>query len=489
MADHPKLVTDPLPVVPATAAGTRSSHYLYRVARWILRTALGFYFNRIERFHRDRVPLAGPVLFASNHPNSVTDAFVIGTSVPRKVNFVATVQLFRLAPLRWLLTQWGVIPINRVKDDPRQMRTVLDTFEACFKVLESGEAIAIFPEGITHDDPQLKTVKTGAARMALELEHRHDGKLGLHLVPVGLTFSAKERYRSDVLANFGEPIRIADFLAGYPEQKHQCIQALTKVIELRIEALILHLPKLERARLIEAVKRLYLDRLLVANRVNHEPAPPQAGELMLTQAIARAVDFTTEHHPERASEFARNLDHYEHWLKRLHLSDEELAKFSNDGRSIEIGLVKLALLVLLAPVAAFGWLHRILPITFVNRCIRRFAELSVNKTHVSTTALLAGVIGFGVFYGACILAVHLFFGWPVGLWYGLSLPVASLAAHYYFRNLHRLRADARAAVLLLRAPAAARRLLKLRKELISEIEAARWAVPADALAPEKGESR
>src|SRR5512138_102745 len=113
---------------------------LYRVGRWLLQGALGFYFSRIEKFHAERVPLTGPVLFTSNHPNSLTDAFVIGASVPRKVNFVATVQLFRFAPLRWLLTRCGVIPINRVKDDPRAMRSVRDTFEACFRVLEKGEA-------------------------------------------------------------------------------------------------------------------------------------------------------------------------------------------------------------------------------------------------------------------------------------------------------------------------------------------------------------
>src|SRR5882762_8257140 len=138
----------------------------------MLGAALGFYFKRIERFHAERVPITGPLFFTSNHPNSVTDAFVIGVSAPRKVNFVATVQLFRFPLLRRLLAGCGVIPINRVKDDARAMRTVMETFEVCFRVLERGEAIGIFPEGITHDDPQLKVVKAGTARMALELEHR-----------------------------------------------------------------------------------------------------------------------------------------------------------------------------------------------------------------------------------------------------------------------------------------------------------------------------
>ncbi len=454
---------------------------LYRVGRWILRAALGFYFNRIERFHPGRVPVTGPVLFTSNHPNSVTDAFVIGTSVPRKVNFVATVQLFRLEPLRWLLTSCGVIPINRLKDDPRAMRTVMDTFEACFRVLERGEAIGIFPEGITHDDLQLKTVKTGAARMALELEHRHAGKLGLQIVPVGLTFSAKEIYRSDVLVNFGEPIRVADYLAGYPENKKDCIQRLTVEIEHRIESLILHLPTLERARLIEAVKRLHLERLLVANRVVHEPVPPKAGELLLTQAIARAVEFTCQNHPEVASAFTRKLDRYERWLKRLNLSDEELAHLPDQARLAWQSSAWALLGIVLFPVAAYGWIHRFVPITFVDWAIQRFADRSINKTHVSTTAMLAGVVGFTVFYGACVTVFYGFFGWPAALWYALSLPVAGLVAHYYMRGLHRIAASLRAASVRLRARSATWRLLVLRNELIAEIESARWQVPAEAL--------
>jgi len=44
-----------------------------------------------------------------------------------------------------------------------------------------------------------------------------------------------------------------------------------------------------RARVVEAVKRLYLDRLVLSNRVIHEPVSPRAEELLLTQAIASAM--------------------------------------------------------------------------------------------------------------------------------------------------------------------------------------------------------
>jgi hypothetical protein len=361
------------------------------------------------------------------------------------------------------------------------MRSVLETFEACFRVLERGEAIAIFPEGITHDDPQLKAVKTGTARMALELEHRHGGKLGLQIVPVGLNFSAKELYRSDALVNFGEPIRVADFLPGYPEKKHDCIHTLNAELERRIQSLIVHLPRLERARVVDAVKRLYLDRLLVGNRVVHEPVAPGVEELLLTQAIASAVDFTFQNHPERAASFVKKLDFYERWLQRLQLSDEVLAHFPDKRRLVGHSIAWTLLAVIGAPVAAYGWIHRLLPYAFIRFAAKRFAKVPADRTHVSTVSVLAGVLGFGIFYGLFIAVFHRLFGWPASLWYALSLPVAGLVAHYYVRELRRFGASLRATYVLLRAPFAAQRLLALRSQLIDEIEAERKEIDLSAV--------
>ena len=446
---------------------------LYWFMRRVIGLALGFYFRRIERFHAERVPLKGPVLFTCNHPNSLTDSFVVGAAVPRKVNFVATVQLFRFAPLKWLLSSCGVIPINRLKDDPKAMRSVADTFEACYRVLERGEAIGIFPEGITHDDPQLKTVKTGAARMALELEHRHAGKLGLQIVPVGLNLSAKERYRGDVLVNFGEPIRAADFLPGYPERRKECITELNSRIEQSIQALILHLPHLEQARVVDAVKRLYIERLSVAGRTAADPILPAADELRLTQGIAAAVERIYETQPERAAAFVLALDRYEGWLRRFKLSDESLARALEQRLPARLGLGWTALLLLGAPIALYGWVHRLPPFLVVRWAVNRFANVRVHKAQTSTAAIIAGVVSFSVFYAAYVLIFQHFFGWPASLWYGLSLPAAGLMAHHYARRTRQLAGRVRDTFVLLRAPAAARRLGRMRAELIAEIDAAR----------------
>ena len=309
----------------------------------------------------------------------------------------------------------------------------------------------------------------------MELEHRHGGKLGLQIVPVGLTFSAKEIYRSEALVNFGEPIRVGEFLAGYEAGRKEGIRRLTHEIETGIQNLILHLPQLEHARVVGAVRRLYLDRLRVGNRVIHEPVSRQAEDLLLGQAIAKAVQLAFEQFPERAAAFVTKLDFYERWLKRLKVSDDALAEFPDQERLLATSLFRCGLAVLGAPVAFYGWIHRFIPVRLVRYGVT-LTEPNKRKAQTAPAKMIGGIVAFLPCYLVFAVIFHQFFGWPASLWYGLSLPVSGLIAYYYIRNLRRLGAAMRNTTILIRAPLAARRLLRLRLELTAEIESLRLEI-------------
>jgi hypothetical protein len=274
--------------------------------------------------------------------------------------------------------------------------------------------------------------------------------------------------------HFGEPIQVSRFLPGYLVKRHETIRELNAEIESRIRELILHVPRLERFRIVRAVRRLYQDRLEVATGAVAELAPPQMREVHLTRVIARVVDFAFNHRPERANAFVERLNRYERLLDRLRLPDDERFQGLSEGARFWTKQVFWALTgVLLAPISLYGWLHRWLPLKLMDVTTRSFRHADPRPTSISTMRIVSGLLSFTACYAVFTLIVHWLFGWPVSLLYGLSLPPAGLIAHYYSRELRRFRSGLRVTWLRLRAPLALRRLLELRARLISEIEAQR----------------
>ncbi|MBI3298373.1 MAG: 1-acyl-sn-glycerol-3-phosphate acyltransferase [Elusimicrobia bacterium] len=422
-------------------------------ARALLRAALGFYFRRIELAGAERLP-SGPLLVCANHPNSLADAMVLAAALPRPFSVVATAALFRLAPVAWLLRRLGVIAVNRASDDPRAMRSVTATFEAVYGVLESGGAVLIFPEGVTYDEPALHELKSGAARMALELEHRHGGRLGVGLLPVGLAYPARARYRGDASVAVGAALKAADFLEGYPERKKDCIARLSAALEAALKSLVVHQPDAGRARTAAGVLRL------------------MGGA---AKAAADAVEGAYARRPAEAEAFARGLARYERDLARLAVDDAAVRAHAGGGLGTGEMAARGAAAVVLGPVAVWGAVHRWLPLELTAWAVERFSDRERLEARVATRALLAGTLSFVSFYGVLIAAVHAAWGWPASLWYGASLPVSGLIAHAYWGELARLGRHA----VRLRRLARLRRagvLVRRRAALLEEL--ARWRVRA-----------
>jgi 1-acyl-sn-glycerol-3-phosphate acyltransferase len=437
--------------------------------QWLIRAWLSAYFAQIDRFRADRVPATGPVLFVSNHPASLTDAFLIGTSAGRPVHFVASVKLFRAKWSAWLLSRCGVIPINRKQDDPTKMATVAQTFEKCFEVLERQGAVCLFPEGVTYDDARLKEIKTGAARLSLDVESRHRATLGLTIVPAGLTYSAKERFRSRVLVNFGEPLEAAAFLDGYESDPRSCVRRLSAAIEQRIRGLIVDTPTLEHDRIVAAVRRLYLERLRSANLIVTEPLPSEAETLVLTRAIAAALAHFEKTEPQRVAAFVADLNRYERWLGRLGLSDRMVGHLTAPPVLMRRILALLALVVS-APVALFGWIHHLLPAWLVGRALQRFTPAEYRKSQTPLTVMLSGTIAVLVSYAVYLTIAWFWLGAKAAVVYAALLPVSGLVAHTYLRALRHFGGRLRAAGILLQVPIARRTLVTLRQRLIHTIE-------------------
>src|SRR5215212_2208510 len=165
-----------------------------------LRMCLRIFFRRIEVEGLERVPRTEPVIFAVNHPNGLVDPLFVLCFVGRPVSFLGKAPVLRYPVVGWLARKLETIPVYRKQDKTKGSHT--ETFEKSRDVLRRGGTIAIFPEGTTHDDPQMRELKTGAARIAMSAD------VGEALiVPTGIYYTAKHVFRSAALVVFGEPLR------------------------------------------------------------------------------------------------------------------------------------------------------------------------------------------------------------------------------------------------------------------------------------------
>ena len=191
----------------------------------------------------------------ANHPNSLIDPVLVGSVVERRLLFLAKEPIFRV-PIVGRLARWaGAIPIYR-RVDGADMAQNDATFAAVYEALERGEAICLFPEGISHDEPEIQPLKTGAARMALGAEAQQDWLLGVRILPVGLTYRSKARFQSSVAIEIGEPLRAAAWRESFRADPTEAARDLTEAIRAGMERVTLNLENWQDLPLLRLAAQL-----------------------------------------------------------------------------------------------------------------------------------------------------------------------------------------------------------------------------------------
>jgi len=134
-----------------------------------------------------------------------------------------------------------------------------------------------------------------------------------------------------------------------------------------------------------------------------------------------------------------------------------------------------------APIAAYGWLHRIAPVAVVEWAIVKFSPAENVRAQVAHASMIAGFVAFGLLYAIAAGVMWYLAGWIAALLYLVSLPLTGLYAHHWVRMLHAFAGQLRAARLVMRLPLTSRYLARLRERLIGEIESFRADYRRDVL--------
>ncbi len=140
------------------------------VFRPALRLFTRAYFG-LRFFGVENIPIYGPVLIVSNHV-TYADPVLVSIPVRRPVHYMAWNALFGVPGLSWLIRRLRAFPVEIESADPKATREAV-------RLLTSGEAVMIFPEGERSLDGRLRRFKPGAFRLACSL--------GVPLLPVTIS--------------------------------------------------------------------------------------------------------------------------------------------------------------------------------------------------------------------------------------------------------------------------------------------------------------
>jgi 1-acyl-sn-glycerol-3-phosphate acyltransferase len=179
----------------------------YRLGWLGFRAMFAVYF-RWRVFNPERVPLTGGVILASNHA-SYLDPPLVGSGLPRGINYLARESLFRFPGMGALLRSWSAVPVDRDGGGAAGLRVILER-------LLAGGAIILFPEGTRTKDGKLQPARSGIGLTVI--------KSDAVVIPVR-TFGTFEAYGRQhkfprpfrVAVKYGEPMRFEKLRAEAKE--------------------------------------------------------------------------------------------------------------------------------------------------------------------------------------------------------------------------------------------------------------------------------
>lgn len=442
----------------------------YRLFRLFARFLVGLFYRRVEVIGRERVPATGPLVVAANHQQGLMDGLLLAATLPRRLRPIAKAPLFRYPIIGQLARLAGAIPVHRRQDEGKGRVDNQAMFGAAHRALAEGEALLIFPEGVSQPEPALMPLRTGAARLVLGSGGGSGGRGGrATLLPVGLMFHEPGTFRvGSAVVLMGEPVPTEDFDA-LPEE--EAVRRLTARLEAALRRLI-----------VEARDRHTLDLVLAAEAIWREEAPEIAADPLARttwrQRAARANAYLAAFEPARLSALRERLERYVGELEGTGLTDRDLSQGYQLRAVLRYALRQGLALVLGLPLALWGLVNHILPYGLTAVTVRALnPEADVESTYKVAVGL--------VVYPLCWLLE----GWVIWRLGGgalLAVFVLSLLPTGFFalswtQRLDRVRRDTRGLLTVLMDRDLRSHLLERRRAIMAEFQELLRQVPGRVL--------
>lgn len=361
-----------------------------------------------------------PVLLCANHANALADAVVLQAVSPRHIHPMARSGLFKNPVLLPVLRLIKAIPVYRRQDTvSSDMEKNQDSFQKCYELFDNNGVLLIFPEGQSHSDPRLRPLKTGAARIVTGA-YQFGGKVPL-VIPVGLNFSNKGRFRSTVFIRFGAPVKLKRFLKM--ESRKQTRELITSIYA-GMADVTLNLDTHEELDFIRSLERFFAFR--------HGKYRQRSLELRFRalKKLADAEMRLKQLYPEKLQQIKKRLQNFERLCRTFDIRDYHLTVKFNFSVVARFLMRSLWILLVILPLGLLGILNSYIPF-ILTRMIAK--KISKGVDQYDTAKMVIGLFLFSLCWGGLTAIIGYFISREFAIYY-LLLIIPTTASAIMLRN-------------------------------------------------------
>ena len=282
-----------------------------------------------------------------NHVNAFIDPIVISSQLWAQLYYMVRGDIFNSSFKTWLLWQMNQIPIFRQRDGKANLKKNEASYEKCYNLLKNNERILIFPEGDCVQEKRFRTVKKGTARMAFGAIAAKGWDIDLHIQPHTVNYAHPSKFRTDIILNIGDPIRLLDYKELYEQDEAKALTKLSRDIEKALKEIYIDI---EDQRDLEV-----FEHLIEIERNNHPgPLLPwktfDSKQFDMEKKLANKINTSrteNENNHEKLIELAKE---YHTSLKKLNIKDRG---FSKASPNLVVGYL---ITLILFPIFALGFI-------------------------------------------------------------------------------------------------------------------------------------
>lgn len=437
---------------------------------------LGYFYRYSKRRHvsgMEKIPLDRPVLFCSNHPNAFMDAIMLGSSMNRRSWFLARSDVFRKKALAKFLSFLGIVPIYRLLEGAENLAKNDETFDRCTQMLSENKAIMIFSEGLCIQERRLRKLKKGTARIAFTAEEKHDFKLNLTIVPIGLNYSATPwKFRKPFSISIGEPFAVNEYAELYKTDKARAMNLFTRDLEDRMRQQLVVIEDPANDKLVEQLEELVLRQW--AEEEYRDPKN-QLETHHTSKEIAHLVNEANKNENSHLVTIREKTAGYFSWLEKTKTRDWVVKKKAEGKLSGANVFFTYFFFVLVSPIWLFGVITNYVPYKVPYLIAQKIVKQK--EWHASVNGTIAVFLWQFYWLLQSLVVALVFRNWYVLGAFMLLVPITGMLAQGIWVMLKKNAGKAN----LLKADKANARvvaeMMKRRTELVSEVSTLKAKYP------------